>query len=43
MAAVWLQDWVGTAHFIEAERLLWNWKLNKNVYPDWDGMVDEWQ
>lgn len=39
MKAVWMQDWVGTFKFPEGVRLLWNWQLNRNHYPDWDGMV----
>lgn len=41
--AVWLQDWVGTYHFPEGVRLLWNWSLNRNHYPKWDEMVDGWE
>lgn len=22
---------------------MWNWKLNRLQYPQWDEMVDEWQ
>jgi alpha-glucosidase (family GH31 glycosyl hydrolase) len=38
-----MQDWVGLGKFPEGTRLLWNWQLNKNQYPDWDGMVDKWE
>jgi alpha-glucosidase len=37
-----MQNWVGTYQFPECVRLLWNWQLNKNQYPDWDGMLDSW-
>lgn len=23
-------------------RLLWNWQLNREHYPEWDRMVDDW-
>jgi len=37
-----MQDWVGTFKFPEGVRLLWNWQLNNQHYPDWDGMLEEW-
>lgn len=43
MKAVWMQDWVGTYHFPEGVRLLWNWALNRHNYPNWDKMVDDWE
>eukprot|EP00347_Sterkiella_histriomuscorum_P004531 403360108 len=43
IVAVWMQDWVGTKDFMEGTRLMWNWKLNRQQYPDWDRMVDGWQ
>jgi alpha-glucosidase (family GH31 glycosyl hydrolase) len=42
MKSVWLQNWVGTYSFPEGVRLLWNWQLNRNQYPDWDKMVSDW-
>ncbi len=42
IAAVWVQDWVGTKEFPEGTRLMWNWKLNRAFYPLWDVMVAEW-
>ena len=42
MAAVWLQDWVGTLEFPEGIRLEWNWKLNRNWYPSWELMTANW-
>ena len=40
--AVWMQNWVGTYSFPEGVRLLWNWQLNRNQYPDWDQIVSDW-
>jgi len=42
IAAVWMQDWVGTKEFPEGVRLMWNWKLNREFYPNWDGMIANW-
>jgi len=42
IAGVWLQDWVGKKQFPEGERLMWNWQLNRDHYPSWDKMVDQW-
>lgn len=42
IVAVWMQDWVGTKDFNEGTRLMWNWKLNRKQYPQWDSMVDGW-
>jgi alpha-glucosidase (family GH31 glycosyl hydrolase) len=38
-----MQDWVGTRCFPEGVRLMWNWKLNRNFYPNWDNMVKRWK
>jgi len=43
MAAVWLQDWVGTLEFPEGVRLEWNWKLNRFFYPGWELMTGGWK
>ena len=42
IAAVWMQDWVGTKEFPEGVRLLWNWKLNRVFYPQWDEIIANW-
>ncbi len=44
LVGVWMQDWVGTATFGSGgERLLWNWELNYNQYPDWNSMLQTFQ
>ena len=35
LAGVWMQDWSGLYHFDEGDRLLWNWQLSYDQYPDW--------
>ena len=42
LVGVWMQDWVGEHRFPEGDRLLWNWKLNRDWYNDWDRMVADW-
>lgn len=42
MVGLWMQDWVGQKQFDEGVRLLWNWQLNREHYPEWDRMVDDW-
>ncbi len=39
LAGVWLQDWVGQRTTSFGSRLLWNWTLNPDHYPNWNGMV----
>ena len=39
LAGVWLQDWVGQRTTSFGSRLLWNWTLNPDHYPNWSGMV----
>jgi alpha-glucosidase len=41
LAGVWLQDWVGQRTTSFGSRLLWNWTLNPDHYPNWSGMVAE--
>lgn len=42
LAGVWLQDWVGMRHSWDGDRLIWNWVLNPDQYPNWHKMVAEW-
>jgi len=39
LAGVWLQDWVGQRTTSFGSRLLWNWTLNPDHYPNWSEMV----
>lgn len=42
IAGVWLQDWVGLRHSWDGDRLIWNWELNSEWYPNWNEMVEGW-
>ncbi len=42
MVGIWMQDWVGEHTYPEGTRLLWNWQLKTDWYPDWDRMVSDW-
>lgn len=40
IAAFWLQDWVGQRTTSFGKQLWWNWELDQNHYPNWDGMLE---
>jgi alpha-glucosidase len=40
VAGVWLQDWVGKRQTSFGSQLWWNWELDQDRYPGWDGLVD---
>jgi alpha-glucosidase (family GH31 glycosyl hydrolase) len=40
VAGVWMQDWVGKRKTAAGSQLWWNWELDENWYPDWDGLVN---
>ncbi len=39
LAGVWMQDWVGRRQTALGSQLWWNWELDKDLYPNWDGLV----
>ena len=39
IAALWLQDWVGQRTTNFGKQLWWNWELDRDRYPGWDGLV----
>ncbi len=43
IAALWLQDWVGKRITLggAGSQLWWNWELDQDQYPGWDGLVAE--
>ncbi|KAK5132155.1 hypothetical protein LTR08_000312 [Meristemomyces frigidus] len=45
VAAVWLQDWVGThsqsGPYVNVSRLWWNWENDETLYPEWDTFVQD--
>ncbi len=38
VAALWLQDWVGQRETSFGTQLWWNWELDRDHYPGWDGL-----
>ncbi len=42
VAAFWLQDWVGQRKTVVGKQLWWNWELDREHYPDWEGLLGEW-
>ena len=40
VGGVWLQDWVGKRQTSFGSQLWWNWELDQDRYPNWDGLVD---
>lgn len=41
VGAFWLQDWVGKRITVLGSQLWWNWVLDEDQYPGWDGMVED--
>ncbi|KAH9822851.1 glycoside hydrolase family 31 protein, partial [Teratosphaeria destructans] len=45
IAAVWLQDWVGThsqaGPYVNLSRLWWNWENDEQLYPTWTQFVQD--
>ncbi|PCJ34515.1 MAG: alpha-glucosidase [Moraxellaceae bacterium] len=43
IAAFWLQDWVGKRVTLggAGSQLWWNWELDEDRYPDWDGLISD--
>ena len=43
IAAVWVQDWAGAYEQdifgMQQMRLRWNWRLDRKLYPDWEGLL----
>ena len=39
IAGFWLQDWVGARTTSIGKQLWWNWELDKNRYPNWEGLL----
>lgn len=40
IAGFWLQDWVGKRQTSFGSQLWWNWELDNDRYPNWNGLVD---
>ena len=41
VAGIWLQDWVGQRTTSFGKQLWWNWELDEEHYPDWDGLRND--
>lgn len=41
VSGLWIQDWVGKRDTGLGIRMWWNWELDKNAYPDWTAMTEE--
>ena len=39
LAALWIEDWCGQRSTALGTRMLWNWDVDRNKYPDWEEMV----
>ena len=39
LAALWVEDWVGTRQTVTGTRMWWNWDIDRSVYPDFEEMV----
>jgi alpha-glucosidase len=41
VAAFWLQDWVGQRETSFGTQLWWNWELDEDQYPGWEGLRED--
>ncbi len=41
IAGVWLRDWTGQRTTADGQRTWWNWELDEQHYPGWDGLAEE--
>ncbi|KAK3780725.1 hypothetical protein RRG08_050690 [Elysia crispata] len=41
-SGVWIQDWSGQKHTPFGDRVFWNWKWDKNHYPELDQIIKDW-
>jgi alpha-glucosidase len=39
LAALWIEDWVGTRQTPFGTRMWWNWTIDRTIYPDFEDMV----
>ncbi|WP_067933208.1 alpha-glucosidase [Alicyclobacillus kakegawensis] len=43
VAAVWAQDWQGKRITPFGKQLMWNWRWDRNLYPNLDKAIPEWR
>ena len=41
IAALWLEDWAGERETSFGLRMLWNWDVDRTLYPDWEQLIRE--
>jgi alpha-glucosidase len=41
VAALWIEDWEGERSTPFGFRMLWNWAVDRDLYPDWETLVGE--
>jgi alpha-glucosidase len=41
IAALWIEDWEGERSTPFGYRMLWNWDVDRDLYPDWEQLVPE--
>ena len=41
ITSFWLQDWVGQRTTSFGKQLWWNWEVNNQRYPAWNGLVND--
>jgi len=39
LAALWIEDWVGTRETPFGTRMWWNWTVDRTIYPEFEEMV----
>ncbi|CAM6097225.1 unnamed protein product [Calypogeia fissa] len=43
LSAFWLQDWVGQRKTSVGSQLWWNWEVDRDHYPGWEQLVQEFR
>ncbi|MEA3222836.1 MAG: alpha-glucosidase [Thermodesulfobacteriota bacterium] len=41
IAAFWLQDWIGKRKTSFGSQLWWNWELDRQIYHDWEQLLED--
>ncbi|MCY4443298.1 MAG: hypothetical protein OXC44_00645 [Proteobacteria bacterium] len=39
VSSLWIQDWVGVRNTFLGQRLLWQWHIDRHLYPHWEQFV----
>ena len=43
ISSLWIQDWIGRRNTFIGQRLLWQWTLDEDLYPNWSKFIDQIQ